>query len=116
MTLEQDLSAYAARFRTRPAREKPLPAHLQRLEAESIFIMREADSIPVRILVRALTVYQTVVSPIFRWLGAECRFHPTCSAYAIAAVKKHGVIRGSLRALWRVLRCHPLHPGGFDPA
>ncbi|MCB9655266.1 MAG: membrane protein insertion efficiency factor YidD [Deltaproteobacteria bacterium] len=59
--------------------------------------------------------YQVALSPVFRMLGAECRFHPTCSDYALAAIRKYGVVRGSVRALRRLLRCHPLSPGGFDP-
>ncbi len=55
--------------------------------------------------------YKTIVSP---WLPAACRFVPTCSEYASQAVEKHGVIRGSRRALKRLSRCHPLHSGGVD--
>jgi len=65
--------------------------------------------------VALLRVYQLIFSPLFSMAGASCRFHPTCSAYAIAAVEKHGLLRGSFRAARRLLRCHPLHPGGFDP-
>lgn len=60
-------------------------------------------------LVRA---YQLVISPI---LGPSCRFSPTCSAYALEAVAKHGPLRGLLLALRRFLRCHPFSPGGWDP-
>ncbi|MBK8010839.1 MAG: membrane protein insertion efficiency factor YidD [Deltaproteobacteria bacterium] len=59
--------------------------------------------------------YQAFLSPVFRVLGAECRFYPTCSDYAMVAVRKYGVARGLVRALRRLLRCHPLSPGGFDP-
>ena len=59
--------------------------------------------------------YQLVLSPILHFGGARCRFHPTCSAYALAVLEKDGALRGSARAVGRVLRCHPLHPGGFDP-
>lgn len=56
--------------------------------------------------------YQLVISP---WLGNNCRFHPTCSAYALEALERYGVVRGGWLALRRVLRCQPLHPGGVDP-
>jgi hypothetical protein len=49
-------------------------------------------------------------------LGGQCRFHPSCSQYALDALAAHGLWRGVAKALWRVLRCHPLHPGGYDPA
>jgi putative membrane protein insertion efficiency factor len=60
-------------------------------------------------LIRA---YQVVVSP---WVGDCCRFYPSCSHYAHEAVGRHGVMRGSYLTLRRLGRCHPLHPGGFDP-
>ena len=62
--------------------------------------------------VKAVRIYKLVVSP---WLPPACRFFPTCSDYALDAIKQYGVIRGSARALARLLRCHPLHRGGFDP-
>lgn len=67
---------------------------------------------PFILLIR---VYQLVLSPLFSLGGARCRFVPTCSEYAIAVLKKDGVFRGSIRAVARVLRCHPWHPGGLDP-
>lgn len=66
-----------------------------------------------RVAVWPLRAYQRYLSPL---KGApSCRFHPTCSAYAIEAIEKHGVLRGGFMGLMRVLRCHPFHPGGFDP-
>jgi hypothetical protein len=56
--------------------------------------------------------YQLLISPL---LGNHCRFYPSCSQYAIEAVDRHGVLRGSGLALRRLSRCHPWHPGGFDP-
>ncbi|MCI6094880.1 MAG: membrane protein insertion efficiency factor YidD [Clostridium sp.] len=48
-------------------------------------------------------------------LGAHCRFTPSCSQYALEAVREHGVFMGSLYALWRILRCNPFSKGGYDP-
>ena len=56
--------------------------------------------------------YQRMISP---WLPAACRFTPTCSEFAIEALEQFGLIRGTGRATARLLRCHPLHRGGFDP-
>lgn len=56
--------------------------------------------------------YQAVLSPL---MGGSCRFTPTCSAYAIEAIRREGAWRGGRRALRRILRCHPWSPGGYDP-
>lgn len=64
---------------------------------------------PLRLLIRA---YQLLVSP---WLGARCRFYPSCSHYALEALQIHGSLRGSWLSLARLARCHPFHPGGYDP-
>jgi uncharacterized protein len=61
---------------------------------------------------KILRAYKLVISP---WLPPACRFIPTCSEYAHEAVEKYGLINGGARALARLLRCHPLHRGGFDP-
>ena len=60
----------------------------------------------------ALWGYRTLLSPL---LGPSCRFAPSCSAYADEALRRHGLIRGGWMALRRLLRCHPLHHGGWDP-
>ena len=65
------------------------------------------------VLIALIRVYQATLS---RFLGGQCRFVPTCSEYFIESVQKHGAIRGSVRGLWRVLRCHPFSKGGYDPA
>jgi putative membrane protein insertion efficiency factor len=56
--------------------------------------------------------YRRLIGPL---LPRVCRFHPTCSAYAMQALEKHGGLKGSWLTVWRLLRCHPFHPGGIDP-
>lgn len=65
-----------------------------------------------RFMIWLLRGYKKWVSPL---LPSACRFHPTCSEYAREAVEKYGTCRGSWMAARRLLRCHPLHPGGLDP-
>lgn len=67
---------------------------------------------PAKALIFIVRTYQILLSPLF---APCCRFYPTCSDYAILAIRRHGPFRGSLLALARLLRCHPLHPGGYDP-
>ncbi|MDZ7664175.1 MAG: membrane protein insertion efficiency factor YidD [Desulfotignum sp.] len=64
------------------------------------------------LLVLLIKFYQFFISPL---TGQHCRFYPSCSAYAVEAVQKHGSLKGSLLAAKRILRCHPFHAGGFDP-
>ena len=59
-----------------------------------------------------LRFYKCWISPL---LPSACRFHPTCSEYMVQAIEKHGIARGIAKGLWRLLKCHPLHEGGFDP-
>jgi hypothetical protein len=66
-----------------------------------------------RLLLALIAAYRRLVSP---WLGARCRFHPSCSAYGAACIERFGATRGSWLALRRLARCHPWHPGGFDAA
>ncbi len=63
-------------------------------------------------IVALIAVYKMTLSPL---LGRHCRFEPTCSRYFREAVEKHGALRGSLKGLARICRCHPWHPGGHDP-
>jgi uncharacterized protein len=68
--------------------------------------------LPRTLLILLVRGYQLVLSPIF---GGGCRYYPSCSAYAIEALEKHGALRGSWLAARRIGRCHPFRPGGFDP-
>ena len=63
-------------------------------------------------LIALIRVYQVAISPL---LPPSCRFQPTCSQYAMEAIKKYGAVRGSYMGARRLLRCHPFHPGGYDP-
>ena len=59
-----------------------------------------------------IRIYQIFLSPL---IGQTCRFHPTCSQYAIGALKEHGLLIGCWLTVKRILKCQPLHPGGLDP-
>jgi len=65
-----------------------------------------------RAVLGVLHGYKRLLSP---WLPPACRFVPSCSEYAMSAVEKHGAIKGLCLAVWRLLRCHPLSRGGYDP-
>jgi hypothetical protein len=65
-----------------------------------------------RVLITFVRAYQVGLSPL---LPSSCRYFPSCSAYAIEALQKHGALRGSWLAIRRLSRCHPFRPGGFDP-
>jgi len=67
--------------------------------------LRELYTAPLRF-------YRRFISPL---KPPMCRFHPTCSQYGIEAVMRHGIVKGTLLALWRLMRCHPFAKGGYDP-
>lgn len=67
---------------------------------------------PGRLALGFIRFYQRFISPL---TPPACRFWPTCSNYATQAIEAHGFWRGSWLALWRLLKCHPFHPGGYDP-
>jgi len=69
-------------------------------------------SLLVGLLVIAIRGYQLALSP---FLGSACRFAPSCSEYAIEAVRRHGPLQGSWLGVRRIARCHPFHSGGLDP-
>jgi putative membrane protein insertion efficiency factor len=72
-----------------------------------------AMSAPLRwVLIAAIRIYRATLAG---WLGGQCRFYPSCSRYAEAAIREHGAVRGSAMAAWRVLRCNPFGAGGPDP-
>lgn len=64
------------------------------------------------LMVKLIRAYQLALSPL---LGQHCRFHPSCSTYAIEALETHGIFKGTYLAIRRLGKCHPFHPGGFDP-
>ena len=66
----------------------------------------------VRFLIFLVRLYQKTVSPLF---PSTCRFYPSCSAYSIEALTEHGTLAGTWMTLKRILRCHPLSAGGYDP-
>jgi uncharacterized protein len=69
-------------------------------------------SLAGRVLIAPIRLYQRVISPA---LPRRCKYHPTCSAYAVQAIGTYGILRGSVLALWRLLRCNPFSHGGYDP-
>ena len=64
------------------------------------------------ILIAAINAYKFLISPL---IGNNCRFYPSCSSYALAALETHGVVKGCFLTLKRLLKCHPFHEGGIDP-
>ena len=64
------------------------------------------------ILMKLIRFYQIAISPL---KPPSCRFYPTCSHYGLEAIKVHGALKGSWLTIIRILKCHPFHPGGFDP-
>jgi putative membrane protein insertion efficiency factor len=67
---------------------------------------------PAWLMIAAVRFYQVFIGPL---LGKHCRFTPSCSNYFIQAVQKYGAMRGGLKGAWRICRCHPFNPGGYDP-
>ena len=64
------------------------------------------------LLIAPIRAYQRWISPMF---PRRCKYHPTCSEYAVQAVQRYGMLRGTVLAVWRVLRCNPFSHGGYDP-
>lgn len=81
-------------------------------------VITQAALLPARGLLGAIWLYRRTLSPVLPVVlgpACGCRFQPTCSQYAAQAVRTHGVLAGVWLSLRRLLKCHPLHPGGFDP-
>ncbi|MCH8921667.1 MAG: membrane protein insertion efficiency factor YidD [Planctomycetes bacterium] len=76
------------------------------------FLWATIVGLPSWSLIALVRLYQLSLSPL---IGPTCRFYPSCSAYFLASVQKYGALRGTLRGLVRICRCHPFHPGGYDP-
>jgi putative membrane protein insertion efficiency factor len=74
--------------------------------------MTPKPSLAARLLLALVRAYQLLLSP---WLGGHCRFEPSCSRYAASCIELHGAGRGGLLSIVRLCKCHPFHPGGFDP-
>lgn len=64
-----------------------------------------------RILIALIRAYKILISPV---LPPACRYQPSCSEYAIEAIQKYGILKGTILAIWRILRCHPFAKGGYD--
>lgn len=75
-------------------------------------VLDAATTLPRRALMALVRGYRFALKP---WLGSACRFEPTCSAYALQALERHGALAGSALSAARLLRCHPWCDGGFDP-
>jgi putative membrane protein insertion efficiency factor len=74
--------------------------------------IRLLKPVAVRLALLAVRGYQLVLSPV---LGPACRFYPSCSEYTFQAIERYGLLKGFQLGVRRLLRCHPFHPGGFDP-
>ena len=80
-------------------------AHCEELPAQ-------AESVAIRLLRPFFWLYRGLIAPL---LGPGCRFEPSCSHFAEQAISRHGLLRGAVLAVARIGRCHPFHPGGYDP-
>jgi putative membrane protein insertion efficiency factor len=74
--------------------------------------MKKLEKAAKQIFIFLVRFYQKVVSPIF---PSTCRYYPSCSEYMVQAIEKYGFMSGILKGIKRIFRCHPLHPGGYDP-
>lgn len=93
-------------------KSRPVDGSPDRFEPFSLAVGRWIWNLPALLMILAVRIYQLTLSP---WLGRNCRFHPSCSRYFIQAVQKYGAVRGGWRGAKRICRCHPWHPGGYDP-
>ncbi len=65
-----------------------------------------------KVLIYFIKAYKIIISP---FLPDSCRFYPTCSEYAIDAINRYGILKGSIKSIYRILRCNPFNKGGYDP-
>ena len=68
-----------------------------------------------KIIIFLLKIYKKTISPVFSAFGIHCKYYPTCSEYAMQAIKKYGVIKGCFLGVKRILKCNPFSKGGYDP-
>ena len=68
-----------------------------------------------KIIFFLIDTYKKLISPIFHFLGFNCKFYPTCSEYMKQAISKYGILKGSFLGIYRVIRCNPFSKGGYDP-
>ena len=76
------------------------------------YILKEINRYLSKLLIYLVRFYQKFISPL---KGPTCRFYPTCSQYSIEAIRKYGALKGIYLTIRRLLKCHPVHPGGYDP-
>ena len=79
---------------------------------KKINIIKQSNRLLAKLFIYMVRIYQKYISPM---RGPTCRFYPTCSQYSIEAYKKYGAIKGTYLTIRRILKCHPFHPGGYDP-
>ena len=95
-----------------PDRRKLARNIVRQIDAPAMSVLTRLAALPQRVLMGLVHGYRLLLRP---WLGNVCRFEPTCSAYALAALARHGAAGGSYLAARRILRCHPWCNGGCDP-
>lgn len=76
---------------------------------KSVYMVKR---LPLALAMGIIILYKKLISP---FKPPTCRFYPTCSQYALESLEKYGIIIGTAKALIRILKCHPFHPGGYDP-
>ena len=79
---------------------------------KKINIIKQSNRLLAKLFIYMVRIYQKYISPM---RGPTCRFYPTCSQYSIEAYKKYGAMKGTYLTIRRILKCHPFHPGGYDP-
>ena len=100
------------RLRTAESRESVSKSIMNSVRATSSVILHWPARAITALLILLIRLYQVTLSPLF---GPACRFEPTCSRYMVESLRKYGLLKGFWRGVRRVARCHPWHPGGYDP-